>query len=66
MDDGMLLPLVIFSLILGEHSFGLVGALLAVPILSIVQVLFLFFRNKAWKQFDQTGEYRTIRDGEGG
>jgi predicted PurR-regulated permease PerM len=56
--------LVIFSLILGEHSFGLVGALLAVPILSIVQVLFLFFRNKAWKQFDQTGEYRTIRDGE--
>jgi predicted PurR-regulated permease PerM len=41
--------LVIFSLILGEHSFGLVGALLAVPVASIVQVLFLYFRKKAWR-----------------
>lgn len=41
--------LVIFSLILGEHSYGLVGALLAVPVASIVQVLFLYFRKKAWR-----------------
>jgi predicted PurR-regulated permease PerM len=41
--------LVIFSLILGEHSFGLVGALLAVPVASIVQVLFLYFRKKVWR-----------------
>ena len=41
--------LVIFSLILGEHSYGLVGALLAVPVASIVQVLFVYFRRKAWR-----------------
>ena len=41
--------LVIFSLIVGEHSYGLVGALLAVPVASIIQVFFLFFRRKAWK-----------------
>jgi predicted PurR-regulated permease PerM len=41
--------LVVFSLILGEHSYGLVGALLAVPLLSIIQVLFLFFYRKTWK-----------------
>ena len=42
--------LVIFSLIVGEHSYGLVGALLAVPVVSIIQVLFIFFRNKAWRE----------------
>jgi predicted PurR-regulated permease PerM len=41
--------LVIFALIVGEHSYGLVGALLAVPVASIVQTLFLFFRKKAWR-----------------
>jgi predicted PurR-regulated permease PerM len=41
--------LVIFALIVGEHSYGLVGALLAVPVTSMIQVLFLFFRNKAWR-----------------
>ncbi|MBK9070141.1 MAG: AI-2E family transporter [Myxococcales bacterium] len=41
--------LVVFSLVLGEHSFGLVGALLAVPVASTIQVLFLFFYRKAWK-----------------
>ncbi len=40
--------LVIFALILGEHSYGLVGALLAVPVAAMIQVLFLFFRRKAW------------------
>ncbi|HUS67479.1 MAG TPA: AI-2E family transporter [Kofleriaceae bacterium] len=47
--------LVIFSLILGEHSYGLVGALLAVPVASIVQVLFLYFRKKVWRGDPQSG-----------
>jgi predicted PurR-regulated permease PerM len=41
--------LVIFALIAGEHSFGLVGALLAVPVASIIQTLFVFFRSRTWK-----------------
>jgi predicted PurR-regulated permease PerM len=41
--------LVIFALVVGEHGYGLTGALLAVPVASIVQVLFLFFRRKAWR-----------------
>ncbi|MBP6632791.1 MAG: AI-2E family transporter [Kofleriaceae bacterium] len=40
--------LVIFSLILGEHSYGLVGALLAVPVLSSIQVVFMYFYHKPW------------------
>lgn len=39
--------LVIFSLLAGEHFFGAVGALLAVPCLSIVQSLFVHFRQVA-------------------
>jgi predicted PurR-regulated permease PerM len=42
--------LVIFSLFLGEHSYGLVGALLAVPILSAIQVVFMYFYRKTWKE----------------
>ena len=41
--------LVIFALFLGEHSYGLVGALLAVPILSAIQVVFMYFYRKRWK-----------------
>ncbi len=36
--------LVVFALLAGEHLFGLAGALLAVPVLSIVQSLFLHYR----------------------
>jgi predicted PurR-regulated permease PerM len=36
--------LVIFSLLVGEHFFHVVGALLAVPTMSIAQSLFLHFR----------------------
>jgi predicted PurR-regulated permease PerM len=36
--------LVIFSLLVGEHFFGLWGALLAVPTLSVLQSLFNHFR----------------------
>jgi predicted PurR-regulated permease PerM len=36
--------LVVFSLLVGEHFFGLPGALLAVPVFSIAQSTFLHFR----------------------
>ncbi len=36
--------LVVFSLIVGEHFFQIKGALLAVPCMSILQTLFLHFR----------------------
>ncbi len=39
--------LVIFALLGGEHLFGLAGALLAVPVLSIAQSLFLHYRERA-------------------
>ncbi len=35
---------VVFSLLAGEHAFGLLGALLAVPVVSVVQTLFLHFQ----------------------
>ncbi len=47
---------VIFSLFLGEHSNGLVGALLAVPILSAIQVVFVFLYKKTWKQSIPRGD----------
>jgi predicted PurR-regulated permease PerM len=37
--------LVVFSLLVGEHFFALPGALLAVPVLSVAQSVFLHFRN---------------------
>ena len=36
--------MVVFSLILGEHFFGLWGALLAVPVYSVMQSIFQHFR----------------------
>jgi predicted PurR-regulated permease PerM len=39
--------LVVFALLAGEHVFGIVGALLAVPVLSIAQSLFLHYREIA-------------------
>ena len=41
--------LVIFALIAGEHTYGLVGAVLAVPVASIIQTLFMYFRSRAWR-----------------
>jgi predicted PurR-regulated permease PerM len=38
--------LVIFSLLVGEHFFHIIGALLAVPSMSVAQTLFLFLREK--------------------
>ena len=39
--------LVIFALLAGAELFGFAGALLAVPVLSIVQNLFLHYREVA-------------------
>jgi len=39
--------LVVFSLLVGEHLFHAVGALLAVPVMSMMQSLFLHFREVA-------------------
>jgi predicted PurR-regulated permease PerM len=41
--------LVIFALIAGQHSYGVVGAVLAVPVASMVQTLFIYFRSRAWR-----------------
>lgn len=38
--------LVVFALLAGEQSAGIVGALLAVPVLSITQTLFLYLRER--------------------
>jgi predicted PurR-regulated permease PerM len=45
---------VIFSLFVGEYQGGLVGALLAVPILSAIQVVFLFLYRKTWRDPKRT------------
>lgn len=47
--------LVIFALFFGEAKYGLVGALLAVPILSAIQVVFMFFHRKRWKDVPRPG-----------
>lgn len=36
--------LVVFALLLGEHLFQITGALLAVPVLALVQAIFMHFR----------------------
>ena len=36
--------LIVFALVTGEHTAGIPGALLAVPIFSILQTLFLFLK----------------------
>ena len=41
--------LVIFALIAGANTYGVVGAVLAVPMASVIQTLFLYFRSRAWR-----------------
>jgi predicted PurR-regulated permease PerM len=38
--------LVVFALIAGEHTYGLVGALFAVPVASIIQTIFVYYRRR--------------------
>jgi len=40
--------LVVFALVAGEYSYGLFGALLAVPVFSMFQNIFLHFRSSAY------------------
>jgi phospholipid/cholesterol/gamma-HCH transport system permease protein len=42
----MIPVLVVFALIAGEHSYGLVGALFAVPVASIIQTIFTYYRRR--------------------
>jgi predicted PurR-regulated permease PerM len=42
--------LVVFSLLVGEHFFGVVGALLAVPVMSIAQNVFIHVRRQVQAQ----------------
>ena len=46
--------LVVFSLMVGEHYFQLVGALFAVPCLSVAQTIFLHFRETSLGISDPT------------
>ncbi len=48
--------LVVFSLLAGEHFFGILGALLAVPAMSIAQSLFLHWRSYALAWSDDARE----------
>ncbi len=41
---------VVFALLAGEHVYGLVGALLAVPVASMVQTVFLFLRARVTRR----------------
>jgi predicted PurR-regulated permease PerM len=51
---------VVFSLFLGQSSYGLIGALLAVPILSAIQVVFMFLYRKTWQGRGTTGPVAAI------
>lgn len=44
--------LVVFALIAGEHTYGFVGALFAVPMASIIQTIFVYYRRR---QFSRAG-----------
>jgi predicted PurR-regulated permease PerM len=41
--------LVVFALIAGEQSYGIVGALFAVPVASIIQTIFVYFRRRQFR-----------------
>jgi predicted PurR-regulated permease PerM len=41
--------LVVFALIAGEQSYGLVGAIFAVPVASIIQTIFVYFRRRQFR-----------------
>jgi predicted PurR-regulated permease PerM len=53
--------LVVFSLVVGEHLFRLPGALLAVPCMSLLQSLFLHFRNVAYEEDAPPDSFRPPR-----
>ena len=52
--------LVVFSLIVGEHFLGILGALLAVPAMSVLQTLFLHWRKYALNYGDAVMPGETV------
>ena len=42
--------LVVFALIAGEHSYGIVGALFAVPVASMIQTIFVYYRRRGFSR----------------
>jgi predicted PurR-regulated permease PerM len=58
--------LVVFSLIVGEHFFGLWGALLAVPALSIVHSVFTHFRFESLPDAEPDSLRPPVRKDDGG
>jgi len=48
--------LVVFALIAGEHSYGLVGALFAVPVASMIQTIFVYYRRRGFARAGDGGE----------
>ena len=42
--------LVLFALLAGEHFFGVPGLIFAVPVLSVVQTLFMFLKEKLFEE----------------
>lgn len=42
--------LVVFALIAGEHSYGLTGALFAVPVASMIQTIFTYYRRRGFER----------------
>lgn len=47
--------IVIFAVVAGERTYGAVGALLAVPIMSAVQAMFVYIRAKVRGELDLSG-----------
>jgi len=47
--------LVVFALIAGEHYYGLVGALFAVPVASIIQTIFVYYRRRMFARQQGAG-----------
>lgn len=47
--------IVIFAVVAGERTYGAIGALLAVPIVSAVQTMFIYMRAKVRGELDELG-----------
>jgi predicted PurR-regulated permease PerM len=56
--------LILFALLAGQHVFGIAGLIFAVPVLSIVQTFFLFFKRKLYG--DEAGDGVARSDAQGG
>jgi predicted PurR-regulated permease PerM len=55
--------LILFALLAGQYVFGIVGLIFAVPVLSIVQTFFLFFKRKLYGDEAVEGSAQSGGDG---